>query len=185
MNSKFACILTFTLGAAVGAVASWSVLKSFYERKTDEEVDSVKEYYASKYGEKAKYEGPEDSDEAAYQAAVKKYRGDSTTRDGEGKEEDAMRSKPYVISPQEFAEIEEYETTTLYYFSDGILTHLSGEVVEDVDETVGTDSLNHFGEYEEDSVYVRNDELKCDFEILRDSTRYSDGPEISSRQAED
>lgn len=185
MNSKFACILSFTLGAAIGGVASWRVLKAFYDRKTDEEVDSVKEYYANKYGEKAKYEGPEDSDEAAYQEAVQKYRGDSTTREGERKEEDTMRDRPYVISPDEFAEIEEYETTTLYYFSDGVLTHLNGEVVEDVDETIGSDSLNHIGEYEEDVVHVRNDELKCDFEILRDPTRYSDDPEITSRQAED
>ena len=94
--------------------------------------------------------------------------------------------KPHVISPEEFAEIEEYETTSLYYFSDGILTHLNGEVVEDVDEIIGTESLTHFGEYEDDSVFVRNDKLKCDFEILRDPTRYADSERFdTTRQAED
>ena len=26
---------------------------------------------------------------------------------------------------------------------------------------------SHFGEYEEDTVFVRNNDLKCDYEILR------------------
>ena len=48
------------------------------------------------------------------------------------------------------------------------------ESIEDVDDVVGEDSLNHFGEFEEDSVYVRNDERKCDYEILLDHRRYAD-----------
>ena len=48
------------------------------------------------------------------------------------------------------------------------------EEVDDVDEIVGEESLNHFGEYEDDSVFVRNDRLKCDYEILLDQRNYSD-----------
>ena len=36
-----------------------------------------------------------------------------------------------------------------------------------VDAVVGEDSLNHFGEFEEDSVYVRNENIECDYEILK------------------
>ena len=30
------------------------------------------------------------------------------------------------------------------------------------------DALDHFGEYEDDSVFVRNDRYKCNYEILKD-----------------
>ena len=58
--------------------------------------------------------------------------------------------------------------------ADGVLADDMDEIIEDVDEVVGEDSLNHFGEFEEDSVYVRNDERKCDYEILRDNRNYAD-----------
>jgi hypothetical protein len=62
----------------------------------------------------------------------------------------------------------------LTYYSDGVLTDENDEVLEDVEDIIGIDSLNHFGEYEEDSVYVRNDEKLCDYEILLDNRNYSD-----------
>ena len=37
---------------------------------------------------------------------------------------------------------------------------------------VGLDSLTHFGQYEDDSVYVRNDERMTDYEILLDIRGY-------------
>ena len=84
-----------------------------------------------------------------------------------------MGKHPYVISPDEFGE--DYETETLTFYSDGVLVYyISDELVEDVDATIGSDSLSHFGEYEDDAVYVRNDSLKKDFEILRDSMKYSE-----------
>ena len=176
MNSKFKCAIAFSLGAAVGAAVSWKILKPIYERLAMEKIDSVKEYYADRNVDK--YEGPEDSDEAAYAEAVKKYNTESHVH-ASNKNEDRTDSRPYVISPEEFAEIEDYETTSLYYFSDEVLAYLSGEVVEDVDEVVGTESLTHFGEYEDDSVFVRNDRLKTDFEILRDPTRYSNSDKFN------
>ena len=48
------------------------------------------------------------------------------------------------------------------------------DVVEDVNNVVGTESLTHFGEYEDDSVFVRNDGLRCDYEILLDQRKFSD-----------
>ena len=182
MNSKFMCAIAFSLGAAVGAAVSWRILKPTYERLAKEQIDSIKERYS---GEGVpKYEGPQDSDEDEYIEIVTGYNQDAT-REGVKEEDDCM-GKPHVISPEEFAEIEEYETKNVYYFSDGILTHLNGEVVEDVDEIIGTESLTHFGEYEDDSVFVRNDKLKCDFEILRDPTRYADSERFdTTRQAED
>lgn len=60
------------------------------------------------------------------------------------------------------------------YYADGVLANYYDEPIDDIDEYVGKDSLNHFGEYEADSVYVRNDEKKIDYEILRDDRKFSD-----------
>ena len=54
------------------------------------------------------------------------------------------------------------------------MTTIKMFVVDDVEEIVGEESLTHFGEYEDDSVFVRNDRLKCDYEILLDQRNYSD-----------
>ena len=81
---------------------------------------------------------------------------------------------PYVIPPEEFGEFDDYEEIGLTYYADQVLTDDDDELVEDIEDTVGFDSLNHFGEYEDDSVFVRNDRLKCDYEILLDHRKYSD-----------
>ena len=82
---------------------------------------------------------------------------------------------PYVITPEEFDE-EGYETISLTYYADGVLTDEQDFPIEDVEDTVGNDALNSFGEYEDDSVYVRDDDKGIDYEILLDVRKYSDLP---------
>ena len=82
--------------------------------------------------------------------------------------------EPYVLVPEEFDE-NGYETMTLFYYADGVLAYGdTNEVVEDVGELVCEDFAEHFGEYEDDSVFVRNDNLRIDIEILKDVRRYSE-----------
>ena len=92
---------------------------------------------------------------------------------------------PYVISPEDFTEIPEYKAISLTYFSDGVLTDNKYEPVEDVDDVVGLDSLDHFGDYEDDAVHVRNDRLKTDFEIILDPRKYADFINNDSHPTED
>jgi hypothetical protein len=82
---------------------------------------------------------------------------------------------PYVITPEEFGEKDGYETITLlYYYNNDIVTDDNDEPVEDLEFTIGPSALDRFGEYEDDSVFVRNDKLKADFEILLDNRDYED-----------
>lgn len=83
-------------------------------------------------------------------------------------------AEPYVIPPEEFGEKDDYDRVSLSYYSDQILADDDDQLLEDVEDTIGFESLTRFGEYEDDSVYVRNDRLKTDYEILRDERRYSD-----------
>ena len=98
---------------------------------------------------------------------------DSENKETVHKEDDSVQ-KPYVISPDEFGEFAGYDTVSLTYYADRVLADDNDDVIEEVDDVVGTESLSHFGEYEDDSVFVRNDRLKCDYEILLDQRKFSD-----------
>lgn len=83
---------------------------------------------------------------------------------------------PYIISPDMYGEYDDYEQADLIYYDDKVVADDAGAILsdEEVNEVVGLESLNHFGEYEEDAVYVRNDRLKCDYEIVRDEQTYEE-----------
>lgn len=83
--------------------------------------------------------------------------------------------KPYIITPDEFGEYDDYEQISLTYFGeDGILADENDEIVDDPDGVIGMESLIHFGIFEDDTVFVRNDALKCDYEVCWDNRKYVD-----------
>lgn len=154
--------LAFMLGAACGAFVTWRILKKKYEQLAQEAEEEVRDYYARK----TEHEKILTSE--GYVTA------ESAEKKEEGRAERMTESKPYVIRPDEFDELDDYDVESLTYWSDGVLTDDNDDVIENVDEIVGIDSLTHFGEFEDDSVFVRNDRLKCDYEILIDYRAYSE-----------
>ena len=69
-----------------------------------------------------------------------------------------------------------YKTKTLFYYNDHVVTDDRGKVLSEnsIEKLIGKESLTTFGQYESDSVFVRNDELETDYEILRDTRNFSD-----------
>lgn len=173
MNNILSKSIIFIAGAAIGSAVTWKLVEKKYERIAQEEIESVREMYSKRALEEDNEDIPEEyyeqkTDRAEYKNIAKMYKGD--TLDSE--EDDENMFGPYVIPPEDFDE-EGYETVSLYYYEDGVLEDmLTKEIIENVDELVGKESLTHFGEYEDDSVFVRNDRLRTDFEILRVSERY-------------
>lgn len=176
MNNTTIGILAFAAGAGVGAAVTWIFAKKKCDQRIAEEVESVKETYAKRNepedteDTKEKTEeavDPEDEDYVEYVAQTQAYVSPEYTPPSD---------KPYVVSPYEFGEIEDYDKFTLTYYADNIVTDENDCILEDIEGNIGFESLSHFGEYAEDpdSVYVRNDRLKCDFEILRDQRPYTD-----------
>lgn len=104
------------------------------------------------------------------------YSNPATTENSpvENKSEIPPTGTPYVITPDEFDERYDdgYNAVTYIYFSDGVVSDEYGVVVDNVEEMFG-DALEHIGEYEDDSVYVRNDLKKCDYEIFTDLRSYA------------
>jgi len=83
---------------------------------------------------------------------------------------------PYTISPEDFVnDHRDFDKITLMYYSDGVLIEeMSRELITDIDATVGYDSLQKFGEFEEDVVYVRNERISTDFEIIQNEVAFTD-----------
>ena len=181
MNSTLKNIFMFALGASVGSVVTWKLLKTKYEQIANEEIASVKEVFTKKYGT-AKQKKLEKPEKPKKEVTVQEYAAelakngyvrysDTETEEGGGKNMKKHRG-PYVITPDEYGENHDYEIVTLYYCADKVLVNEYDEVIEDVEGTVGEESLTHFGEYEADSVFVRNDAMKIDYEILLDARNF-------------
>lgn len=87
--------------------------------------------------------------------------------------DDPKYQVPYIITPDEFGEKDGYDIISLtYYHNDGVLADDMDERIDDYEDIIGKDALDHFGDYEDDSVFVRNDRLKADYEILLDDREY-------------
>lgn len=168
----------FTTGAAIGSAIAWYLTKTKYEKILQEEIDSVKETFARR--QEKLDEEREAADKAKNKADISEY-ADKIRECGydygglskEYEQEEMKVDKPYIIPPEELGTLDGYSQITLLYYADGILADEDGELVDDVENIVGLDSLEHFGEYEDDSVCVRNDRLKVDYEILLDLRSYS------------
>lgn len=187
MKNTLVNIFVFAAGAAIGSAVTWKIVETKYKKIAQEEIDSVKDMYSNKglsmadIPEEEPIGSIKEETEAIKQecdAIIENmgYRDYSkaNTEEKGGSEPMEKIDKPYVISPEEFDELAGYEPISLIYFADNVLTDDNYELVEDVDNVVGLDSLETFGVYEDDSVFVRNDRLKADYEILRDTRNYSE-----------
>jgi hypothetical protein len=193
MNVKgtLSSFLIFAAGAAIGSVVTWKFLETRYKKLVDEEVESMDEYYRNKYGVEGPEVEEEETREIDNQVDIREYAKTLVSQkyvnysNVERDEEVNDVERPYVIPPEEFGELSGYETITLYYHSDGVLTDDQNEIVEDVDDVVGEDFSDHFGEYEDDSVFIRNDAKRVDYEILYDPSTYQSGINKKPHLAED
>lgn len=175
MNNTLSKVVIFAAGAAIGSAVTWKLLYNRYEQMREEDIESYKEAHSRRERREDSEGDIQEEDPAIARAEYEeiiKESGYATQSEIEEETDDV--EKPYVISPDEFDEFDDYQTVSLTYYEDDVLTDDDNEIVDDIEGTVGTDFARHFGEYEEDSVHIRNDSRKCDYEILRDSRRYSD-----------
>ena len=95
---------------------------------------------------------------------------------------EGLADAPYTISQFEFINGEPYyDKTTLNYYDDDILEEeLTEGIIEDIDAVVGRESLTKFGEFEDDVVFVRNEKLCTDYEIIHQHRNFAEIPSEDS-----
>lgn len=181
-------VLIFMAGCGIGSIVTWKVIDKKYAQIAQDEIDSVKEALGF-VNEPMKEDEPEDKDdeddednrfdrdtESAKEELANICKEQGYDYNGISKkegEEEMAENKPYVISPEEFDE-NGYKTKTLFYYNDDTVTDDRGKVLSEksIEKLIGKESLTTFGQYESDSVFVRNDDLKTDYEILADERNY-------------
>ncbi len=215
MKSKFINVLMFAAGAAIGSAVTWKVVKTKYEQIAREEIESVKEAFADRLAdiqgetseqtvenesdedtgrsEQIDWDKLEDLDEEDEEEEYVPTRDDlneyatlasSYTNEKGGAKK--MERAPYVIAPYDFGELDGYSQIELtYYEGDDTLEDDEYNIITDRDELLGPKALTTFGEYEDDAVFVRNERLRTDFQILKDPRTYKEARSIGPDQVDD
>lgn len=202
-------VIGFLVGLVIGSVLTYHGLKSKLEAEIDEEVDKIKEFYKDQL-EKQQAEYFKKEEYLKSKASVAEDKGsivskiinlnniekfeevlnEDTDNDIDEspsgvfevfKDDIIAQDKPFVIEEDRVGEYISYDLISLIYFSDGVLTDDWEVPVENPDETVGKEYIEYF-ETGEDVVYVRNDKLKCEFEITRDLRTYEEVKEEASER---
>ena len=185
MNRKLSNALLFTAGVAVGSLVTWRYFKSKYEvvedeieEKTEEPEGESEEESPEVLGSKMSYKKPplkeyvKMVENNGYAPKTHVEEVEEEIANGEWNDKDVY--EPFIIRPDEYGELHAYETLSLNYYADGVLTDELDNPIEDVESLVPADFADHFGEYDDNAVFVRNDNLECDYEILRDLRKFTD-----------
>ena len=198
---KGLCI--FGAGVIAGAFVAARAVKEKYQQEAEEEIAEMREYYREltknaktpdedkmlEEDEKRKEEKEENTkndfkpiEELEEAKEIIKDKGyinythynDTDIKENK-REEQVDENEIYIIDPEEYGgENGEYDTATLTYFKDGVLA-------DEVDEIVayniigGEENLQPFKDYPDcNAVYVRDDNIMVDYEILRDPYQYDE-----------
>lgn len=156
-------VIGFVLGTVVGGLVTYFATKNKIQAKADAEIEEVRDIYEKMTLEHNKEKKKEEEPVKNDKVKVMHHR---ILTESEKKDEESKKAKPRIIPMESFVEDEAYDKETLiYYEEDGVLTDQYDHVL-DVDMTIGKESLNHFGEEEEDILYVRNDKLMIDYDVV-------------------
>ena len=164
-------VIIFAAGFVAGGLVVNKLVEKKYEDISNQEIESVKAVYHKKLEE-----APDNNDipdEAAETEQTRK--GTSAMRTYS----DIIKSSnysspatnepdlPYVITPEAYMEPNGYDKLACNYYNNDVLTDENDEPIE-IEEIMGShDMLDRMGEYETDTLYIRNDKTEADYEITQ------------------
>lgn len=175
MNTQIKDALVFLAGVAIGGIASWKYLNVKYEKRYEQEIKESKERFKSYLLKDVepiieKYNKEEEQKAEAIISTPQPVKKVNYNAKSSGK------AHHYAIDPNDFGELESegYSSVSYTHYSDNVLLDEMNDPVTDIDDFVGSDYKSHLGEYEDDSVCIRNEKYKMDIQIIFDSRRYAD-----------
>lgn len=191
MNDKLSSVIIFCGGVFIGGFLTWDFFKTKYEKIADEEIASVKETFEHReprpdknYKVEEELKGndtyinvsPGVAERIIHIIDSNGYRNYSNTAietDKKGGTADMELKQPYVITPEQYEDNVDYTKVSLTWYNDEVLEDDWGNVL-DPDDVIGSDALKTFGQYEKDSVFVRDDDEQIDYEVLLDTRSYKE-----------
>ena len=191
MNDKLSSVIIFCGGVFIGGFLTWDFFKTKYEKIAGEEIASVKETFEHRESRPDKnYEVEEalkGNDEYVNVSpgvaeriiriidsnGYRNYSNTAIETDKKGGTADMELKQPYVITPEQYEDNVDYTKVSLTWYNDEVLEDDWGNVL-DPDDVIGRDALKTFGQYEKDSVFVRDDDEQIDYEVLLDTRSYKE-----------
>ena len=190
---KGLCI--FAAGALAGAAVAARVVRDKYQQEAEEEIAEMREYYRElrknaktpnedkmleeDENNKEEKEVEEENSKNEYNEIVKGYTNYTQYNDTETKEnkkeekEERTNYEPFIIDVEEFGEDPTYDTATLTYYKDKVLTNDLDDVIDY--SVAGEENLKIFDEHPDcKAIYVRDDIYMVDYEIIRDPYQYDE-----------
>lgn len=191
MNDKLSSAIIFCGGVFIGGFLTWDFFKTKYEKIADEEIASVKETFEHReprpdknYKVEEALKGndayinvsPGVAERIIQIIDSNGYRNYSNAKmeiEKKGGTADMELKQPYVITPEQYEDNVDYTKVSLTWYNDEVLEDDWGNVL-DPDDVIGSEALKTFGQYEKDSVFVRDDDEQIDYEVLLDTRSYKE-----------
>jgi hypothetical protein len=186
---KGLCI--FAAGALAGAAVAARVVRDKYQQEAEEEIAEMRDYYRELrknaktpnedkiVEEENTKEEKEENTKNEYDEIVKGYTNYTQYNDTETKEnkkeekEERTNYDPFIIDVEEFGEDPTYDTATLTYYKDKVLTNDLDDIIDY--SVAGEENLKIFDEHPDcKAIYVRDDIYMVDYEIIRDPYQYDE-----------
>lgn len=170
-------VLAFLAGAAAGAGASYILFKDKIKKEADEEIKEMREYVKEKTKriDDVKKQGDRiEKQQSRLERAITSYDRFSDF-DEKSVVPRAEKEHPreedngiYEIDEEDWVGIDpHYDKFSLtFYEGDATLVDDADDLV-DIGQTIGLDNYEKFDEGKMDTMYVRNDNMSCDYEVVR------------------
>jgi hypothetical protein len=177
--------LYFLLGACIGSVITYAVLDKRYRKKIVETEDELRDYYIKKQEsndipveEMVIKEKPDLS--ATYNKIIGKNYAGISKPSSEQPVKQPVSEAPYPIAKSKAGKGDGKESYTLentwYNYTNGVLVDAKGHrlSMDEIERFVGSNYEDYFGSVDPDDsvVYIRNEALKLDFEIVNADKEY-------------
>lgn len=163
-------ILLVGVGFAAGAYFMHVRMRKEYEKYAEAQIEDVKEHYKVRKEELDKM-----IDDAAQKKAVDLLTGPYRQVEAPETPDRPSLEPIEIIEPEEFGCDDEYETSFLTLYKDGVLAYDSdGSKVDDIEAVVGQKALDSIGKFMPDGIHVRNHNYHKDFEVVKALQNYAD-----------
>lgn len=192
---KYKVVAAFVAGAAFGALAGAFVMKSKYEKESQEAIDSVKQHYRKleqikmdreeldKEYETSKTESEQDVDQIKmYDVKAREYLEEHADERLENVSPVEYPDHPYVIKEDEFLDDNPHysKETVFWYELDEILVDEENDILVDPASLIGHNIQDEIENEKADGtfdgiIYIRNDAISRDFEVYIEEGNFPAG----------
>lgn len=184
---KYRTLIIFLSGMCTGVAGGILGVYKHFKNKSQEEIESARESIAevlfketSDKVSKAFFETAESIKKEESQTEYKEKVSDLDYGNVESESMPVHKmprtptpySDIYTITPDDYYYDRENEKEELIYYEEENVLADGDDAEVNIEESITTENLLKFGEYEEDVLYVRNERLSIDFCVTRTTEHY-------------